>query len=36
MVLSRDEVLRFLRAVTDRRMRTIFITIDAAVVRIVM
>jgi integrase/recombinase XerD len=33
-VLSRDEVLRFLRAVTDLRMRTIFITIYAAGLRV--
>lgn len=33
-VLSRDEVLRFLKAVTDLKMRTIFITIYAAGLRV--
>ena len=33
-VLSRDEVMRFLKAVTDLRMRTIFITIYAAGLRV--
>jgi site-specific recombinase XerD len=33
-VLSRDEVVRFLNAVTDLRMRTIFITIYAAGLRV--
>ena len=33
-VLSRDEVMRFLKAITDLRMRTIFITIYAAGLRI--
>jgi integrase/recombinase XerD len=33
-VLSRDEVMRFLKAVADLRMRTIFITIYAAGLRV--
>jgi site-specific recombinase XerD len=33
-VLSRDEVMRFLKAVTELRMRTIFITIYAAGLRV--
>jgi site-specific recombinase XerD len=33
-VLSRDEVMRFLKAVSDLRMRTIFITIYAAGLRV--
>ena len=33
-VLSRDEVIRFIKAVTDLKMRTIFITIYAAGLRV--
>jgi integrase len=33
-VLSRDEVLRFFKAVTDLKMRTAFITVYAAGLRV--